>query len=189
MILMAPFLLSASTLLAEDTSAPAPDATPVPQAASTDTPTIPPPTPTAPTAPLTPVATSTPDVVVPETNAVYRSGQAPLTEKARVKIGCASGSCQFIPVVPGKDSPWSVKLIGIRGAQSSPKGFWFYWFDEAGATLHAAFEANASEAQNFISAINAAVIQANKKPMTDEESQKLKANYEEYQKKALQQSR
>lgn len=117
-----------------------------------------------------------------EYQGVYKSGNAPLKEKTKVRI-FRSGDAYFFAHREESGS-WSVQLESTRGAQATEKGIWFYWFDATDNTLNAYFEVSQNP-QQLVSEINAAVTEFNNK-MSDTA---YKQRYEEYRQKALQESK
>ena len=70
---------------------------------------------------------------------IYRSGTAPLNDKAKVSFVKVGTTYEIIPNEPTAQ-PWRVSFERIRGAVATEKGLWFYWFDETNNVLNAYFE-------------------------------------------------
>lgn len=126
-----------------------------------------------------PVVVSETPVATGQCQGDYKTGSAPFPPKTKVSIGTTPDG---ISVQPQKGEAWTIPMKRVRGAQSSPGGLWFYWYDESDTTLHAQFKMESGQDQCAIEITAAA------KQFHEAEMESKRRRFEEYEKEALKQA-
>ncbi len=118
-------------------------------------------------------------------NAIYVTGNASFVPKTKLIISHSADSYIF---TPQRGAAWEVPNKSIRGTIVYDKGIWFYWFDASRNTLNCNLQMSTADAATFVDDVNAAIKAANVDP-TIQESEQSKQTFEQYQEKALQESK
>jgi hypothetical protein len=118
------------------------------------------------------------EAVSAEFRGVYKQGNGPLRPKTRVRMYRKDNNYYFSPLRSSR-APWVLHLKEIRGAMTSERGVWLYWFGEQNQTQKAFIKMTSQK--KFAKEVNDAV--------NNFYLEQGKARFEAYKKKALKQAR
>lgn len=119
-------------------------------------------------------------------SATYINGSASFNPKTKLHVSHTGDAYTFTPDKGGE--AWVVPVKSIRGTIIYDKGVWFYWFDGSYNTLNCNLQMQPADAMALSSEVTEAVKGANTDPFATQEGQ-YKTTFEEYQKKALEESK